>query len=258
MVRAALSPLTVRAASLSPRMENKDCFHGEYCREQQACTCQRDFVREPGGACLALRRVGEPCRVDQQCSRLDPRLLCHHGRCNCPQGAKRSDGACLHQPDASPPPTRGPARMSPPAYSVAAPVLICLLIFVSFLILIYTTAYHFRLQRRRLAARDNADGENAALPPSHAPVVNTTSDAPPPYSSLTPPSYEQATQLAPSTSFRTAPPPLIPITRTQSDTAIMERAPLTSPDGSSAVSYGSGLTLTSPISRSASDLPARQ
>ncbi|XP_069961035.1 uncharacterized protein [Cherax quadricarinatus] len=299
---------------------HQDCYPGEYCKDQQGCTCQRDFVREPGGACLALRRAGEPCLIDQQCSNLDHRLLCYHDRCHNPHDVKRSGSTYLHDAHTSPPTrlpiqaveqttstpakdwtssepaklqttsepnkvwttkeparvrtaneparvrtaneparvrttdeparvrtTNEPARVRTSASGFIAPALVCLLIFASFTILIFTTAYHFRLRRRRLEARGSAERERGtpwAVPsPSRAPPP-PTDDAPPPYSSLTPPSYEQATQLAASLALNSR----VNTGQTKSDAASVETAPLTrtSPDRSSGLSYGSGLTVTFP------------
>ncbi|KAG7176591.1 uncharacterized protein LOC121872996 isoform X2 [Homarus americanus] len=250
-------------------LTQKNCNHGEYCEDQEKeCRCKKNYVREPAGGCLAVRRENEPCILDKQCSSVDHRLLCH-------------DGRCLNHTRPSPPPfftsfnktTLEPTRVLAPSTNVITPAIVCLFIFASFTILIFTMGYHFRNRSRRLAAPPNTGRVNFPSP-APSPRRNSVStqgslpilshdDAPPSYNSLRPPSYEQATQqvtqqATQEASTSTTPDEPLNFRHTDSNAASMERMPftLTSPDGSSGVSYGSGLTRTSLLSSSSADLTA--
>nr|XP_053654733.1 uncharacterized protein LOC128703893 [Cherax quadricarinatus] len=256
---------------------HQDCYPGEYCKDQQGCTCQRDFVREPGGACLALRRAGEPCLIDQQCSNLDHRLLCYHDRCGCPNGLTRADGTCVSAitpatPVFTLPPTgaapaslaRKPTMTRGTGGSVAQPIIICLVIFISFCIMMIVITYSFRARSRRLAVRTTYR-EVIAADLSNGSFTDLSSDTnlgdiPLDYRATVPlpPSYKQSI-LRPTTLSSSSTIPIIS-SRYSSCTASIETVPRTfsSPDTASSVSYGSLLTrsllLTPDIAPSITDL----
>ncbi|KAG7176590.1 hypothetical protein Hamer_G015393 [Homarus americanus] len=117
--------------------------------------------------------------------------------------------------------------------SVIFPVIICIIIFLTFCVLMLIIAYSFRVHNRRLAARRSY--HVVASTPRRSPVCGRR-DVPPYYTSLPPPSYDQATLNASG--------PLHISSRYSSCTASIETTPytLSSPDMSSSISYGSLLT----------------
>ncbi|XP_071522568.1 uncharacterized protein [Panulirus ornatus] len=240
---------------------HKDCSPGEFCKDQQECHCRKDFVREPRGACLAVRRSGEPCRVDEQCSRLDARLVCYNERCRCPYGIKLADGSCIYS--AKPRPPTIPAFTGSIDQSSEQPrkiprkdynTVIVLLLIVIFIALLLFSAYHFYIRSHRGAVRLGEEANPSSRRPSIASLQDLSTigdrDAPPSYNSLPPPSYEQATQYVATISSPASDIPLIPRQKESSVADAEEPRSLPSPDTSSEASYSSGLATTSPLSPS--------
>nr|XP_045598257.1 uncharacterized protein LOC123758116 [Procambarus clarkii] len=169
----------------------------------------------------------------------------------------RADGTCVSSAAAEPatnaPAHLGGTRAGPGTTnrkptmtrgtggSVAEPLLVCLLIFVSFCILMLVITYSFRIRSRRLAVRttyrevrasDLSNGSVASLMDNHNTMV------PPP-----PPSYEQATLRVAELYTSPSAAPHTSSSRYWSRTASTVTVPSTSsPDMSSSLSYGSLLT----------------
>lgn len=142
-------------------------------------------------------------------------------RCNCPNGLKRPDGVCIsviqiaqssapkppppaahHEdtwvvPDTKPDTTSKSHSSGEARRGFAGPIAICVLIFLSFSVLIITTAYNFRSRNRRLdevrAILNSRSTSSLTVRDGRRASVGSLRDAPPSYHTLQPPSYEQAT-----------------------------------------------------------------
>ncbi|KAK3871208.1 hypothetical protein Pcinc_023633 [Petrolisthes cinctipes] len=57
----------------------------QYCVQPSGvCQCKMGTVWDPAGACEQIRRMGEDCKIDEQCTSYHPTLVCKNGRLHSP------------------------------------------------------------------------------------------------------------------------------------------------------------------------------
>ncbi|XP_068233890.1 uncharacterized protein [Palaemon carinicauda] len=254
-----------------------DCSTGEYCENRYAYTCQclNGYVTV-GETCLPERNKGEPCVDDKQCPH--DSLICYQSICSCLNGRERPDGTCLEsaklESNSEPPPpanlqaiggsSKHPKKESGKIQAVGGgytgAIAICALVFISFAVLIATTAYNFRMRNRRLEeVRSILDAHAVSVaqaPNARRASIGSIRDAPPSYQALSPPSYEQATGQSINSPLRPVPSPM------RAHYLSLETAP-TPPSGegtstSASASCASSNGITSSNKETASSLPRRK
>jgi hypothetical protein len=88
------------ASGLPKCLTDADCRINAFCygndhNKEGRCSCRRSFIPDPVTYdCLPVaRKVGDPCRIEAQCSIL-LEGICNNGQCQCPPGFNFQGDKC--------------------------------------------------------------------------------------------------------------------------------------------------------------------